>query len=135
MTLQPRLSRGKDAKRTASRTELDEMYSIAAAVHAVHDDEADAIRSEFPEAPAMLAYLSDGWGCNISSYSSREMGQHVVQRRGRYRREFLIERGVLRVRKPDGTHAVVMFFNRPRGLAYGRGAWNVFSSCCERLSC
>ena len=51
--------------------------------------------------------------------------------RGRYRREFLLERGIYRVLLADGSTGMVMFFGIPRGLVKGRSAWNIFTSCCE----
>ena len=60
-------------------------------------------------------------------------GSHLVRRLGSYRHEFLLQRGLMKVRQPDGRYALAVQFCPPKGLQYGRKAGHFFTAHCEFL--
>ena len=81
--------------------------------------------------PVLCAYLSDGWGAKVSSRCAITHGDHVVVRHGKVRHDFLLERGIFRMRRPDGESDIAFLTGPPRGLSKGKSAWNMFSAACE----
>ena len=81
-------------------------------------------------AVAMSMYMSDGWGSFINSTKVGHVGDYHVIRNGKTRKEFLLERSVLKV-LTGGETKVHMMFYPPISLENGKKAWNVFTAACE----
>ena len=85
-----------------------------------------------PKAPAVLTHMSDGWGafCDTTSRRPPIAGTHLATTRtGRFRHEFLLQRGLFRHRQEGGEDRLMLLVGDPEGLNKGKGAWNVFAGC------
>lgn len=65
--------------------------------------------------PAMLVYICDSWSAKVRGDYRKQVGDHVVRREGRFRHEFLLERGMLRFLLPDHTEDVHMIYSASLG--------------------
>ena len=46
--------------------------------------------------PMLNIYMNDGWGAAVSERNAVTSGDHLVQRSGKFRHEFIIERGIVK---------------------------------------
>jgi hypothetical protein len=81
--------------------------------------------------PVLYSYMSDGWGCKISSGQSFHLGQHLVRREGRVRAEFLLEKSMVKTLSPSGVVHTALRWEQPRGLGAGKTGWNMFQAALE----
>ena len=93
----------------------------------------ERLLAAYPEAPSLSVYMSDGWSADVSSWSQKLIGQHVVRRRGNLRWEFLLQRGILRILTGDDRIEVAVKLSEPICLSSGRKAWSFFTAGCEFL--
>ena len=76
----------------------------------------------------LFVYMSDGWGADCNTSTAVRQGDHLVRRRGKFRHEFLLERGI-HIVKPFGCDAKKrMLISPPRGLSAGKKGWNIFTA-------
>lgn len=54
--------------------------------------------------PVLYTYMSDGWGCKVSTGRVVHVGQHIVRREGKVRAEFLLERSMYHVARWAGAN-------------------------------
>ena len=54
--------------------------------------------------PTMMIYASDGWGCTLAQAHTVQLGPFKLQRSGRARAEFLLERGALKNDRQPRPH-------------------------------
>ena len=59
------------------------------------------------------------------------IGEHVVYRKGHFRHELLLERGLIKLRHGNGNEDFHMLFGPPRGLRHGKTSWNMLTAACE----
>ena len=79
--------------------------------------------------PAMMMYMNDGWSTFIWQVKAVLMAGHKVRTCQKLRREFLLERSILK--SLQGARVdMSMLFGAPRPLT-GRSAWDVFSALSE----
>ena len=83
--------------------------------------------------PALFCCMSDGWGATVRSTQNLHCcGSHLsVTRKGRFRHEFLLQFGILRVLSLDSSIAETFVVEEPLGLNRGKSAWNIFAAACE----
>lgn len=81
--------------------------------------------------PVLYTYMSDGWGCKISSGQAVHVGEHIVRREGRVRAEFLLEKSILKTLSPSGVVHTALRWEQPRGLGAGKTGWHVFQAAVE----
>ena len=85
-----------------------------------------------PASPAAFVYMSDGWSTRVQSrFTKITKDEHLVVRGGRYKHEFLLQRGLVKKKSRRLGPETVMLFGYPRGLCKGRGAWNCFTASAE----
>jgi hypothetical protein len=84
----------------------------------------------FPREPSMLVYMADGWGASITNKFTKPVpGTHlVVTRKGKFRHEFLLQRGLVRQSLSTGEQRLFTLIEDPLGLSKGKGSWNVFTA-------
>ena len=84
----------------------------------------------FPREPSMLVYMADGWGASITNQFIKPVpGTHlVVTRKGKFRHEFLLQRGLVRQSLSTGEQRLFTLIEDPLGLSKGKGSWNVFTA-------
>ena len=95
--------------RVCSKQEITECRSLSAALCDYLDAKAESLLVDGQSSPVMMCYLADGWGATCRSTvksSSPCEKKHKVCRKGKYRYEFLLERGILRVLAGDGASKV-----------------------------
>ena len=76
----------------------------------------------------MMCYINDGWSSVVREDSKVIFDNHVVKRPGKLRHEFLLERAILRWRRPNGEEDIHMLFGAMRGLKVGKKATSVVSA-------
>ena len=88
--------------------------------------------SRAPTAPAMAMYTSDGWSATITTHQRILMEPHVrVDRKGRLRVEFGLERMFFRQQRPSGGEAVCLLPGVLRPMSKGRRSGNFFRAACD----
>ena len=55
----------------------------------------------------------------------------TVLRNGKFRHEFLLQRGLARISHASGEVSLLGLFEEPIGLRRGKKAWNVFQATCD----
>lgn len=81
--------------------------------------------------PVLYTYMSDGWGCKVSTGRAVHVGQHLVRREGKVRAEFLLERSMFKTMSPDGPVQTSLRWEQPRGFAAGKSGWHIFQAAVE----
>ena len=78
--------------------------------------------------PSMLVVMSDGWGASITKTIRLQFpGSHVATtRKGKFRHEFLLQRGLFRSTLLTGHTDLLFLLEEPIGLSKGKKAWNVY---------
>ena len=86
----------------------------------------------FPHEPCMMLYIADGWGATVfNTLKAAIPGSHlVITRKGRYRHEFLLQRGLLRISLVTGNTLLLPLLEDPIGRVHGLGAWHAFNVVC-----
>ena len=87
-----------------------------------------AVLAEHRHDPTMITYMADGWGATVfQKFRAPLPGTHlIITRKGRYRHEFLLQRGLIRISPLAGGSILVPLIEQPLGLGLGKSAWNVF---------
>jgi len=114
-----------------STTELNTCYKLSEAILYALRVRTHKMRSDHQERALMQVYMSDGWSAFTTDRVRLTCGNVTVQRNGRQKLEFLLERGMLRARRPCGKVEFCMLPSAPRGLRAGRTAWNMFTAASE----
>ena len=119
-------------KSVLSQSEVDECYRLCEVVQRKCRQKADKMVQDSPSSPAAFVYMCDGWSASVSSSHTKVVSdEHVVLRRGKYKHEFLLERGLLKKKSRDMQNDMAVLFGYPRGLCKGRSAWNCFTAALE----
>ena len=119
------------ATRVLTSDELTDAHRIGHVVETVLRHRADLTMRKHDGLPVMQVYMCDGWSAKVSSATVDRHEASVVFRRGHFRHEFLLQRGLRRFRQLNGDTEMCMIVGAPRGLRYGKTSWNVLTSCCE----
>ena len=84
--------------------------------------------------PALFTYMSDGWGSTVTSRfpAAVAVGKHVI-RNARFRHEFLLQLGLLKVRQSDGRIASAVVLDGAVSLRNGKRSWQCLTAGCEFL--
>ena len=77
--------------------------------------------------PTMMIYASDGWGCTLAQAHTVQLGPFKLQRSGRARAEFLLERGALKTIDSLNRITMNMRFCAPRLLSAGKSGWHIWA--------
>lgn len=131
--LRGRVLEYSDAWRVLSETEGHEADRIAEAICTYLRRRVETLVAEHQARPVLISYQCDGWGTNIGGRSVRAHGSVTVRHHGRFREEFLLQRVVLRLRRPGVGDDMRMVMFPPRPLTEGKGSWNVWSAASEAL--
>ena len=130
--LQAEIERLADTRAVLSHSDLEQCYRIATALDAVSNENLDAALAQSRPFPVLQAYMSDGWSARTSFTTTSVEHGVLVKRVGHYRHEFLLERALLRTRSPGtGEQTMHMLFGPPRGLRYGKNAWNMLTAATQ----
>jgi len=92
-------------------------------------------KGEFSD-PSFVSYQSDGWSAFVSDTEIISVDGHRVTRRGRAKREFLLERAVYKTITPSGEIKGYIMARPPRPMTEGCGGWEIFAastSSCPML--
>jgi hypothetical protein len=81
--------------------------------------------------PMMVSYQSDGWSTFVSGRSVGLVGNVRVLRHGRAKKEFLLERTILKKIDSLGNVTARLFLSPPRPLDTGLACWNMVQAACE----
>ena len=123
-----------DLKRVIAPAERSTVLCLAHVLEARDVDMAFSDVREHPDRPHLVIYASDGWGARACGTRMAHSGSQVVRRKAYRRHEFLLERGFVKTRSPQGgviSHSLVKAI---RGLALGKTHWEIFSACTEFMS-
>jgi hypothetical protein len=111
---------------------------LSAALQILQDSEVERMILDHSDEPMLACYISDGWARMIQSTTVTKLnvGNSYlrVTRRGRFRHEFLCQRGVFLCDPFDGTHLSHLLLSEPVGLKLGGRAVHVFTAACEFMS-
>jgi len=77
----------------------------------------------------MNAHQSDGWGSTVTTSFVQTIGNKKFRRFGRFRHEFLLERGIIKYH--EGDQIVMEMKMAPRRLLHGKKAWHIFIAATE----
>ena len=116
---------------SATTSELQTTLHIVCALMHVMRGRIRNIMHNFIRRPIMYSYMSDGWSSPVSEVKTELMGSHLVRREGKYRHEFVLERGLIRAEAGDGTAHLGYLLGPPRGLKNGRSAAHFLTSAVE----
>jgi hypothetical protein len=113
-----------------TKTEVTAALKISYAIKKHLQRKALQSLAAFPREPSMMIYMADGWGASVSETLTKPVsGTHlVVTRKGRFRHEFLLQRGLVRQSLSTGEQKLFTLMEDPLGLSKGKGSWNVFSA-------
>ena len=110
------------------KTDLDLAYKLALSLqHAMRLSTRQLIERN-QNRPIMYIYMNDGWGQSVQEVNSIAAGDHLVLRRGKYRHEFIVERGLVKTCKPGGGVDISLLLAAVRALKGGRTAWHLFGA-------
>ena len=79
--------------------------------------------------PVLQCFMSDGWSCDMRERVGVSHGGIRVDRRGRMRTEFVLQRAILKCRRGDQWHLAVKV-QRPRPLA-SKKCENLWTAACD----
>ena len=113
-----------------ARHEIDTVHRLGEAIQHVLSNRAFDIIDNHLRRPVMSCYMSDGWSVFTQSVKSTRVKGLLVKVSGRFKHEFLLERGIVRRKTSGGEDDVAVVLEPPRSLRYGKGAWQMFSSGC-----
>ena len=82
--------------------------------------------------PLLYCHSSDGWSRTVTETKHVRFDDHLVQRRGRLRAEFLLERELLKTLDENGRIHLAMTFTPPRPMLAGKSGWHIFQAATER---
>ena len=113
-----------------TKTEVTAALKISYAIKKHLQRKALQSLAAFPREPSMMIYMADGWGASVFETLTKPVsGTHlVVTRKGRFRHEFLLQRGLVRQSLSTGEQKLFTLMEDPLGLSKGKGSWNVFSA-------
>ncbi len=81
--------------------------------------------------PLLVSYQSDGWSTFVSGRSIGLVGPVRILRHGRAKKEFLLERTIIKKIDSLGTITARLFVTPPRPLDTGLACWNMVQASCE----
>ena len=87
------------------------------------------ILAAHPFAPVMFAYLSDGWGSTTTTRYTAKVSNRVF-RNARFRHEYLLQLGLLKVGSPGGILPAIVV-DGAVSLKHGKRAWQCFRAGCD----
>ena len=79
--------------------------------------------------PLLQIYLSDGWSVDMRDRVGSAQGDVRVDRIGRMRTEFVLQRAILKCIRGDTQHLAIKI-QRPRPL-HTKKCSDIFAACCE----
>ena len=83
--------------------------------------------------PVLFVYVNDGWGSNVTTRHTCSGTETKVIRNARFRHEFLLQIGVLRLGSRPGRPAGALTFvlDGAVSLRSGKRAWHCFQAGCD----
>ena len=112
-------------------SELADCYRLSHVFQSYGDEKIATMIQTNQHNPVLVSYISDGWSADTNSCSTAEIGSYHVFRRGKLRVEFVLQRGLLKVRENDGTIKAAFKIAEPVGMSNGKKAWHFFTAGCE----
>ena len=82
--------------------------------------------------PCLQMFMSDGWSCDIRWRFQSSSGDVAVERTGRLRTEFIIQRTLVKAIL-DSEVCMGMKIERPRPLSFNKCA-DIVSACCDHVA-
>ena len=120
------------AKSVLSKGDVDDCFRYCEVIQAACREKARRVVRDNASRPLMFVYMCDGWSATVDARPVQRVDdEHLVIRNGRYKHEFLLERGMVRKRSRDQVDDFTMLFSYPRGVCKGRSAWNCFTAATE----
>ena len=102
--LRSEVERLADTRVVLSSSDLDECYRWGSAIHSVLSERAARHMVEGAQYSMLKCYMSDGWSAKIACrVACQDADGNLVARVGKYRHEFVLERGLLRTQVPGTT--------------------------------
>ena len=81
--------------------------------------------------PVLYIYGSDGWSCNMAFAHSLRLGSSSVQRSGKTRAEFLLERALLKTIDSQHRVSMVAKITPPRSMSAGKSGWSIWQAALD----
>ena len=85
-----------ESGRALTKQELEKAFKLTVAVQRANVMRLKAQIQRNRDRPMLNVYMNDGWGANVSERNAVTSGDHLVQRSGKFRHEFIIERGIVK---------------------------------------
>ena len=79
--------------------------------------------------PVLQVFMSDGWSCDMRKRVSTTHQDTRIDRVGRMKTEFVVQRAILKSRRGDNMHMAVKI-QRPRPLG-GKKCGDLFAAACD----
>ena len=115
-----------------SKDVLREIARVVDSIVTILQSKVEACILTSPTSPVMMTYLCDGWTAKIESREKISHEEHItVNKRGRYRHEFDLQRAFIRQKRACGKDRLLMLVAKPRGLSRGRKATDFFRIGCR----
>ena len=120
---------------TAYDQDAGQMGALVRACTIIEDMLAEKYRDVVRRArdrPCLQIFMSDGWSCDIRQRFASSGEQHRVERTGRLRTEFIIQRTIVKAIL-DSEVCMGMKIERPRPLSFKKCA-DIVSACCDHIA-
>ena len=111
-----------------SDVDRDNAIKVSYTIRKFLQQRALATLQRFRFEPTLFIYMADGWGATVFDMVKLPIpGTHlVVTRSGRYRHEFLLQRGLIRISTLAEGTVLLPLIEEPLGMGLGKSAWNVY---------
>jgi len=125
------VSMTKVGRSLAGKDELLQASKLAEALKAHLRSKAQALLRNAEGGVVMLSYQCDATSYLVNSTSSVATAGKSVARSGKHLEEFLLQKGVLRARKPGSIGEVALLVGDPCPLTNGKKATHHFWAACK----
>ena len=109
--------------------QLKNAYKFCAVLEDLCTERCRAVVRAANKGPLLQVFMSDGWSVDMRSRTAAAHDGVRVDRRGRMRTEFVLQRAVLKCQRGDQWHIGVKI-QRPRPLA-SKKCDDIFSAACD----
>ena len=118
-----------DVSAVLNDADVDDCYRMSAVIDDHLVAKPEHVAPLDPAMPAMYFYMADGWSTFVASSSTTRTGDNRSwPRGGRSRGKYLLERGLVQVRRSNGSMARAMIMRGQRPMKCCNKSWNVLTS-------
>ena len=95
--------------------QLASCHRVACIIEDLTAQQCRQVIGEANRNPVLQVFMSDGWSCDMRQRASSSHGDIRVDRHGRLRTEYVLQRSVVKSRRGDQVHMAIKI-ERPRPL-------------------